>query len=38
MKKKFIPIALAALLVPSAVLAQDTKGVVRTPEIGRAHV
>ena len=29
MKKKFIPIALAALLVPSAVLAQDTKGETR---------
>ena len=35
MKKKFIPIALAALLVPSAVLAQDTKGVVRTPAEAR---
>ena len=35
MKKKFIPIALAALLVPSAVLAQDTKGVVRAPAEAR---
>lgn len=35
MTKRLLPAALAALLVPASVLAQDVKGVVRTPAEAR---